>query len=212
MADTVQCPRCGGWNPLAPLCVTGKVSHADGDRVYYSDAQYPVTTGRRYETIMVIKCGGCEENFVAGYSGGRAAVFWPLPGTSVPPDLPAKVGEAYKDARLALAAGSKIGALMAGRTTLIRLLMDNKQASSFKELVDKHIITPALYGGADQLRLWADVVGHEDITTDALKEDEVRDILDYLGTVLEAVYTHQARVSRFVAKTKQLKSKPPASS
>ncbi len=88
---------------------------------------------------------------------------------------------------------------MAGRTVLIRMMRD-KEVANFKEMVDARIITPALYGAAEQIRLWADVVGHEDIGIDALDEDEVRDLLDYLGTVLEAVYTHQARVDRFVEK------------
>ena len=93
---------------------------------------------------------------------------------------------------------------MAARTALIRFLRD-KQATSFKELVEKRIITSAIYGGVDQLRLWAAVVGHDDIDIDTFDNQEVADILDYLATALEAAYTHQARVDRFIERTMALK-------
>ena len=35
---------------------------------------------------------------------------------------------------------------------------------------------------------------------------EVEDTLDHLATALEAAYTHQARVNKFVSRTKDLKS------
>ena len=96
---------------------------------------------------------------------------------------------------------------MAARTALLRFLRD-KGAQNFKDLVDMHVITPAVYGGVDQLRLWASVAGHEDIEVDTFGDQEVLDILDYLATALESVYTHQARVDRFVQRTQDLKGKP----
>ncbi len=171
---------------------------------FLDDLFYPVSTGG-YSAIAILECGGCGQKFVAELQGDYSGKsLWPLPGTAAPEDLPPKVAEAYSDVRLALAAGSKIGALMAGRTTLIRMLRD-KEASSFKDLEEKRIITHALYGGADQLRLWADIIGHEDVTVDAFTDKEVEDVLDYLKTVLEQVYSHQARVNRFASKTAQMK-------
>ena len=129
---------------------------------------------------------------------------WPLASPPAPHSVPEKVKEAYEDARLAHAAGANIGALMAARTALERFLRD-KQARNFKELVEKQIITPAIYGGVDQLRLWAAVAGHDDIEVDTFDAQEVEDILDYLATALEAAYTHQARVDKYVRRTKSLK-------
>ncbi len=130
--------------------------------------------------------------------------MWPLTSPPAPDSVPAKIREAYEDARRAHAAGANIAALMAARTALIRFQRD-KEASNFKELVDRQIITPAIYGGVDQLRLWADVAGHDDISVDAFDAQEVEDILDYLAIALEAAYTHQARVDKFVHRTKELK-------
>ena len=206
MADRVQCPRCQAWTPLEPNWVEGEVIRDRGagvtDRI---QATYPLAPPRRPRPLIV-DCGGCGNLFFAleDYSGGKAV--WPLAVPACPEDIQEKVAEAYKDARLAFAAGSKIGALLAGRTTLIRLLRD-KKASQFKDLIDRNIITPALYGGADQLRLWASMVGHDDVPVDALDEKDVEDILDYLATMLESVYTHQAKVDRFASRTKELKEK-----
>ena len=74
--------------------------------------------------------------------------------------------------------------------------------------MEQRIITPALYGGVDQLRLWAAIAGHDDIEVDTFSDQEVKDILDYLATVLEAVYTHQARVDEYVRRTQELKDQP----
>ena len=129
--------------------------------------------------------------------------MWPLAIPSSPDSVPPKVKEAYEDARRAHAAGANIAALMAGRTALIRFLRD-KEASNFKELVNKRIITPSIYGGVDQLRLWAAIAGHDDIDTATFESQEVEDILDYLATALEAAYTHQARVEEYVNRTTEL--------
>ena len=150
--------------------------------------------------VSVVECGACAQNFIV--EGERAV--WPLTSPPAPDSVPEKVKEAYEDARRAYAAGANIAALMAARTALIRFLRD-KKASNFKQLVEKQIITPAIYGGVDQLRLWADVAGHDDIDVDAFDAKEVEDILDYLSIALEAAYTHQARVDKFVSRTKELK-------
>ena len=137
--------------------------------------------------------------------------MWPLTNPPAPDSVPEKVKEAYEDARRAHAAGTNIGALMAARTVLIRFLRD-KQGTSLKQLVERQLITPAIYGGVDQLRLWAAIAGHDDIDTDTFDAQEVEDILDYLATALEAVYTHQARVDQYVRRTKELRNESGATS
>ena len=185
---SVKCPRCGAYTVDVPIVLMGPLGR---EHVALSDPN---------SGVSIVQCGACRHELVT--MNGRAV--WPLTSPAAPDGVPEKVKEAYEDARLAHAAGAKIAALMAGRTTLIRFL-HNKGATNFKELVERQIITPALYGGADQLRLWAGVAGHEDIEVDTFHQQEVEDILDYLATVLEAVYTHQARVDEYVRRTQELK-------
>ena len=177
---------------ICPYCAT----HVVNEPVLLMDNCY-AAVGR----LFIVVCIVCDHYFVVE---DRKTV-WPVSILPPPSDIPEKVKEAYEDARRAHAVGANLGALLAARTALIRLQRD-KGVSNFKDLVDKQIITPALYG-VDQVRLWASIAGHDDIDTDTFNSQEVSDILDYLATVLEAVYTHQARVDKFVSRTKDLKSK-----
>ncbi len=192
---SVKCPHCGAYTTNEPVVVKRTVTPTKRN---FSplEARFSLVAG----VMSIVQCGGCVELFVVK---GQQPV-WPLTSSPAPDDVPEKVREAYEDARLAHAAGANIAALMAARTALIRFLRD-KAADSFKELVDKKIITPAIYGGVDQLRLWAAIAGHDDIGPDTFDRQEVEDILDYLATALEAAYTHQARVNRFVHRTTELK-------
>ena len=193
--DSVKCPRCNSYTVNSPVVIQRYVLPV-ARQISTLNVHCPITAGE----VSIVECGACKQYFVT--EGERAV--WPLTSPPAPAGVPEKVKEAYEDARRAHAASAKIGALMAARTALIRFLRD-KGATDFKELVDKQIITPAIYGGVDQLRLWAAVAGHDDIEVDEFSSQEVEDILDYLGTALESAYTHQARVDKFVSRTKELK-------
>ena len=177
---------------ICPYCAT----HVVNEPVFLTEYCYAVV-GR----LSIVTCIVCNQHFVVK----DEKAVWPVSVPPAPFDIPEKVKEAYEDARRAHAVGANIGALMAARTALIRFLRD-MEASKFQDLVDRRIITPAIYGAVDQLRLWADVAGHGDIEVNTLDSQEVGDILDYLATALEAAYTHQARVDKFVSRTKDLKS------
>ena len=199
---SVKCPHCGAYTANEPVVVRGRVNPADRTRSPL-DASYRITT----QGISAVECMACELCFIVV----EDRAVWPLTSPPAPDSVPEKVKEAYEDARLAYAAGAKIGALMAARTALVRFLRD-KQVASLKELVEKQLITSAIYGGVDQLRLWAAIAGHDDIDVDTFDAQEVEDILDYLATALEAVYTHQARVDQYVRRTKELRNESGATS
>ena len=118
------------------------------------------------------------------------------------------VEEAYSDAMLALAVGSKIGALMAMRSMGDRLLRD-KGAKTFSQLAGKGVITPAQYGVLDQNRLWANVFGHEDIRTDRIDLSEIAEMFTFVRTILETIYTQPKVAERFAELTKKFKEDEP---
>ena len=190
----VKCPHCGAYTVNEPAIIR------------HPGASTPNTL-LSLAGMCIVQCRACTREFVSMMGSGQ--VLWPLTSPKAPDGVPEKVKEAYEDARLAQAAGAKIGALMAARTALLRLLRD-KDVANFKQLVEQQIITPAIYGGVDQLRLWAAIAGHDDIEVDTFDGQEVEDILDYLGTALEAVYTHQARVDKYVQRTKELQDQTDA--
>ena len=192
--NSVQCPHCEAYTPNEPVVLLR--TDQNTNQILESPSG-----------VLIVQCRACGREFVSARGAQRA--LWPLTRPAAPDGVPEKVKEAYEDARLAHAAGAKIGALMAGRTALTRFLRD-KGATKLKQLVEQQIITPALYGGADHLRLWAGIAGHDDIEVDTFSDQEVEDILDYFATVLEAVYTHQDRVDRYVRRTRELKDQPDA--
>lgn len=162
MTARVKCPDCDSWNPAVPIEVSGRVSRRTSDSHNFVDAFYPVVYPF-HPSIAVVQCGGCDSKFVALiYGSSRAESVWPLANVNPPDGLPQTVKEAYQDARLALAAKSRIGALLAGRAALERMLGE-KGASNFENLMEKNIITPALYGMADQVRLWGILAAHTDV-------------------------------------------------
>ena len=193
--NSVKCPHCGAYTVNEPIQIVARTGDVTLNPLLSPGG------------ICIVKCRACEREFISVV--GFQRVLWPLTSPKAPDGVPEKVKEAYEDARLAHAAGAKIGALMAARTVLLRLLRD-KEVANFKQLVEQQIITPAIYGGVDQLRLWAAIAGHDDIDVDTFDDQEVEDILDYLGTALEAVYTHQARVDKYVQRTKELKDQTDA--
>ena len=187
--NTVQCSRCGVFTTVN---FVRNVSDSAMAAHYINENGFKVLIG-------VIQCGSCSRLLaIDDYK-----VVWPITTTPPPEGVPEIVQESYKDARLAHAAGANIAALMAGRITLERLVRDQK-ASNYKDLAERQIITPTLFKAADQIRRWANFVGHEDLDPGTFNSEEVEEILGYLGTVLEAVYTHPARVAALARRTREV--------
>lgn len=89
------------------------------------------------------------------------------------------------------------------RMTLIAL-QRQQEVSSLKELKEKEVISGLQYGQADQVRLWANMVAHEDIPESIVSEDSEQ-LLTYLESLLDDVYVKPARLTVLSQKRKQLK-------
>ena len=55
-------------------------------------------------------------------------------------------------------------------------------------------------GQANELRLWANVVGHEDMSPDAPSLEDVEQLLSYVDMLFDAVYVQPARLAALQAK------------
>lgn len=152
--------------------------------------------------IQVVQCVACDKEILVERTSNKAV--WPLAADRAPEDVPPKVAEAYHDAMLALAAGSKIGALMALRAMGIRLLRDTG-VETFRQLANKGIITQAQYDLLNQNRLWANVIGHEDMPTDKFNLGQITRLFQFVQTILETIYTQPKVAERFVQLTQELK-------
>jgi hypothetical protein len=129
---------------------------------------------------------------------------WPSPEITVAKEIPDEIARLIVEAKKGHAIGAETAALLAARTALIRMLRD-QGCSSFKELVDKHKLTPLLYGQADEIRLWGNVIGHEDVPADTPKAQDVEQLLAYLDEVLEMLYVQPARLQELREKRSKLR-------
>ena len=91
---------------------------------------------------------------------------------------------------------------MAMRTMGVRMLRD-KCIGSFSELASKGIITQAHYDVLNQNRLWANVFGHEDISTERIDAGQIAELFKLVGVILETIYTQPKAVERFIELAKE---------
>ena len=207
------CPHCGIATSFNPAPIRGQ-----GVLVDYSDAGNTVKGQVAVSAVVddrnlaphfaVVQCAGCDKLFVAGRHYGHFGDWetaWPLVTRDVSRDLPDLIRTAFEDALTCRAANGLGGCLMMCRTTLIRLLRD-QGASSLKELRDKGMISDALFQQADEVRLWANVIGHEDYDAEVLTRELSDELVTYIESLLDAVYVQPAKLARHRELRKQATS------
>ena len=185
----VKCTHCGAHTANVPVMREVATSRGNASLTYMISG-----------SIQIVQCAACGKEILVERSSNKA--IWPLAAAHVPEGVPSLVGEAYRDAQLALAAGSKIGSLMAMRAMGERLLRD-RDVKTFSQLAGKGVITPAQYGVLDQNRLWANVFGHEDIRTDRIDLAQIAELFQFVRTILETIYTQPKAAERFAELTKE---------
>jgi hypothetical protein len=150
------------------------------------------------ETYGVAFCGECKSEYVIDKSGLEPRVVWPLPGTEVPKHVPGEVSRALVDAKKVHSVGADIAALLAARTALIRFQRQQK-ISKRDELIQKGVVTPVLAGQAHEVRLWANVTGHDDVVSEPSALD-VEQLLAYMDLLFETIYVQPEKLAALVKK------------
>jgi len=212
----VVCPHCNVSTAFTPVSITGKGTiweySSDDKRVYGRvsiDAVVP--RGARTPRFAIVACqaADCGRLFVAeedrAWPGGWRSV-WPLPGTAVTSEVPETVRAAFGEALLCLAVKAHGGCLLMCRTALIRIQRERK-VGSLEELEQSGAISRSLREQADEVRLWANVVGHEDFSEEALTPEACQELVDYMSSLLHALYVQPARLARHREQRKQAKSR-----
>ncbi|MDP2720153.1 MAG: hypothetical protein Q8P44_10095 [Dehalococcoidia bacterium] len=209
----ILCPHCGVKTSLEPvLIVSDKALFPDKSTNNHSffgkaviaaikDADYPHTT-----SYGIFECKSCNQRFVGKkvkYEDPEWLAVYPVSNKQVAEEIPEPINREFKEARLCLAVGAYIGCLMVSRTVLISLQRE-KKVGSLKELADKGIISNFLFQQADEVRLWANMVGHDNIP-DVLERGDCEQLLVYMEALLNAVYVEPKRFSKLTQKRKEAK-------
>lgn len=213
----LTCPNCGVATSFSPAPIIGKgilLDYSDKDQTKFTKVQISAITTYNYEedTFAILVCQACKEYFLARREkychpdSDKWSAVYPILHKPVAKEIPEPIKSEFEEANLCFAIGAYIACLLVCRTVLISLQRE-QGVSNLKELMERGIISTMLYGQADQVRLWANTISHEDIVPDSVTKENSEQLLTYMESVLNAVYVEPKRLSSLTQKRQQLKKK-----
>jgi hypothetical protein len=207
----ILCPHCNTATSLNPVLIEDNRAFmpdrsSETERVYekavvfgIKEAKYPYNV-----SYGIFECQACGERFLARKEEYTDwVVAYPLSRKPVDEEIPEPIKSQFEEAQLCFVVDAYLGCLLVCRTALIAL-QRNKGVTSLKELKEKGIISNILYEQADEVRLWANMVGHEDIPIRTARDD-CEELLVYMEALLNAIYVEPKRLADLSQKRKQLK-------
>ena len=211
--ENILCPHCNTATSLNPVLIED--DHAfmpdrssEGEKVYekavvfaIKEAKYPYKVD-----YGIFQCQACGERFLAKkqeYEDRDWVAAYPLPHKPIAEEVPEPIKSQFGEAQTCFAVDAYLGCLLVCRTVLIAVQRDTG-VTSLKELKERGLISNTLCGQADEVRLWANMVGHEDIP-DKVVKDDCEQLLAYMEALLHAIYVEPKRLADLSQKRKQLK-------
>ena len=210
----ILCPHCNVATSLNPVLIEDDKAFmpersSEREKVYekavvfgIKEAEYP------YEVDYgIFQCQACGERFVAKkrkYEDNDWVVAYPLQHKPVTEEIPEPIRSQFGEAQTCFASGTYLGCLLVCKTALIAVQRD-KGASNLKELMDNGLISKTLYEQANEVRLWANMVGHEDVP-DKVAKGDCEQLLAYIEALTHAIYVEPKRLADLSQKRKQLKN------
>jgi len=207
------CPHCNVATSFRAVRITGL-----GELPTESNANYTV---RKIVTLeactkvtadpepnvnyAILECQSCFKFFIAkgtrNFEDGWSAVY-PLPHRSVPKEIPEPIKSQFEEACLCFEVNAYTGCLLMCRTALFSL--QREQKANLQELTGQGLISKFLYDKSNEVRLWANIFGHEDVPAPVLRED-AEQLLVYAEALLNAIYVEPKLLSDLTDKRKKLK-------
>jgi hypothetical protein len=201
------CPRCGDATSPVPV-VFPTVMEQDSGLGGYSKhsglaaAVPPGESGQPMYGIMI--CQSCGKRFIAEEDKGSWKGVYPISHRPAASEIPEPVKSHFEEAQMCFAVKAYVACLMMCRTTLFALQREQK-VSSLKELKENETIGGLLYRQSDQVRLWANLLGHEDVLPQSVSPSDAEQLLAYVEMLLDTVYVQRARLTELDKKRPTLK-------
>jgi len=207
------CPHCGTSTSFSPIMLKGRgvlAEDLDSDQIHYREVALPAFIDEVYMIVQrpcyaILACQDCGTWFVAAEHYGEWTAVYPIPHKPTAEEVPEPIRGELEEANLCFAIEAYIGSLLVCKTALIAM-QRQQEVSNLKELKDKGIISKGLYKQADEVRLWANMVGHED-SPEAVTKEDCEQLLTYLEALLNAVYVEPKRLAKLAQKREKLKKK-----
>lgn len=206
------CPRCGKQSSFE---VVGSLPVTFGDSCMVGPVG--ITEKESLDRVSSLICRHCnqgtivvEEQWVGDTpvreqrTGGvvtyRGVHWWPLPQSSVSPDVPAQVGQALAEATMALAANCPRASAVMARRTLEAITVEQGEttgtlAERLGNLADRSVLHPTLAEWAKEIRLIGNVGAHFD-PIDTVTRDDAQKLLSFVQELLRHLYELPAELNR----------------
>jgi hypothetical protein len=209
----LKCPLCGDYTSFSPVLLKGKGVLTANSREYktaYADVALEALAFDCGEAAYaILECKSCYKCFVAEarpkYSGNWAAVY-PIPHKPVSEDIPEPIRSQFEEAHLCFAVGA-YGSCLLMCGSALEASWREQRVSGLQDLKDKGVISPSLYNQANEVRLWGNVVQHDQPMPQVVTEDDAEQLLTYLEAILNAIYIEPKRLAALAQKRAQLKKK-----
>ena len=203
----LKCPRCSDALAFNPAEVEGLgilIDESTEKHLIRGKVRIPAIVR---EELAIVSCPTCNRLFVAeNHWYNNWETVWPLSLTPVPAEVPEPICSAFREARLCLAVGALGGCLFMCRTAIIRLQRQQK-VGSLSELSERGVISQHLYGQADEVRLWANMIGHDDFDSKVVDHASCEQLVEYADSLLNAVYVQPTRLAKHKEARRKAKSK-----
>ena len=205
------CPHCGIAVDIGLVPVRIKVlPNVEGYDYLSSDIKkgkliaYAVVDSYTNPDYAIFECQACSKKYVATKEDGKDWVAsFPIPEIRVSEYIPDKIKSALKEARLCYIIKSYQACILMCRTALIRLQRE-QDVENLKSLQEQGKISVRLFQMAEEVRLWANVIGHNDVLPDVISQDDCEELLLYMESLLNEVYVTPAKLKQLTDKRKSI--------
>ncbi len=202
------CPHCDTPTPFTPIFISHDyvLSYVDGTEEAATNprvikAEMPqYAKGIKY---AILNCQNCDCCFVAmeTYSATWHSVY-PIQHKVAPEEIPQPIRGEFEEASLCFGIEAYKACASMCQIALEHLWHEQK-TSGLAQLKADGIISSALYGRADEIRLWGNLSKHE-LIVDPVSKEDAEQLLGYLEIILNEVYVEPKRLDSLAKKRKEL--------
>ncbi|HEX9896301.1 MAG TPA: DUF4145 domain-containing protein [Dehalococcoidales bacterium] len=207
----VKCPHRSVMTSLIPLFIR------DDDAQIFdrSTAAVRAITDQDNQKIQygIYICQDCGKRFIAkgiyvkikDRSGYILQWFpiYPIPAREVASEIPEPIRGEFEEATLCFSvSASRACVFMCQR--ILESICQEKKVSGLNDLQTDGTISKMLFDRATEVRLWAGITKHKPLIEPVTTED-AEELLNYLDSILNAVYVEPVRYERLKQKRQQIK-------
>lgn len=207
----IKCPHCAVMTSLIPLRIYDDEAVVHGSHT----AEARAITGLDEDSTLyaIYVCQDCGKRFIAKGIFIREKPnlsripqwfpIYPIPTREVSKKIPQPIRGEFEEAALCFSV-SAFRACVSMCQRVLESICQEKTVSGLNDLLGNGIISKTLFDRATEIRLWAGITKHKPLTESVATED-AEELLNYLDSILNAVYVEPARYDRLKQKRQQKK-------